>query len=374
MDAYLIIYGSEPGAPREIDLDAFKNDIISFGRDDDNDIVLSAGFVSRHHGHIRRMANGAYLIEDIGSTNGLLFNEERIISRVLQDGDVIKIDKINDTRKNSIQMAFSNHVNDGMVWKSFTIPPKATQIVIGRGENCDICLEHIGVSRVHAIITMRNGHFFLSDNNSTNGVIVNGKRISKPCRLNEKDLVVITNSKLIFSSTQISYCVQRRGVGLAAFDLFKTVDGGRKVICNGVDIAAQAGELVALVGGSGAGKSTLMNCLSGFNKPTSGDVEVGGVGLYDNYDALKNIIGYVPQADIVHENLSLVDMLGYAAKLRLPDDVSKAERDERIEKVIEIVELVNHKTTLTKNLSGGQRKRASIAVELISDPSLFFLD
>jgi len=374
--ANLTIYsGTGSGTPMVIDLDSYEQDVIKFGRHEDNDIVLNNGFVSKWHGIIRRLGNGNYIIEDIGSTNGLMWGGKRVAGRVLQEGDVIKIDRAANPKPGGIMLAFSRigqHRN--VVWKTYNIKPRVAEIIIGRGENCDIRLPHISVSKVHAVITQRAGQFYISDYNSANGVIINGKRVTRQYQLQEKDLIVITNSKLIFTKGQISYCVQRHGIGIEATGLVKKVGRKEKIICNSVDLNIAPCELVAIVGGSGAGKSTVMNCLSGYSQPTEGSVYINGVDLYDNYSSLKNLIGYVPQSDIVYDNLTLEDMLRYAAKLRLPADVTDTEIRERTDQVIGTVELSEHKNTLIRRLSGGQRKRASIAVELLSDPNLFFLD
>jgi len=154
----------------------------------------------------------------------------------------------------------------------------------------------------------------------------------------------------------------------------QTVEGG-KIICNNMNLCFQPGELIAILGVSGGGKSTLMKLLCGLNEPSSGKVFVNNssccINLHENYDSLKSIVGYVPQSDIVHDNLSLSDMLLYAAKLRFEDDdlVSR-----RVNEVISTVNLQGHEKTLISRLSGGQCKRASIAVELLSRPKLFFLD
>jgi len=132
--------------------------------------------------------------------------------------------------------------------------------------------------------------------------------------------------------------------------------------------------MVAVVGGSGDGKSTIMNCISGYDRATSGSIYVNGIDLYQNYDALKSIIGYVPQQDIVFDNLTVQDMLSYTAKLRLTADTSENEIQSAVANAIATVELTGHENKLIKKLSGGQKKRASIAVELLSSPSLFFLD
>lgn len=195
-------------------------------------------------------------------------------------------------------------------------------------------------------------------------------------KLKEKDILRIVDTRLIYANGCLYYCSYKRGIGIDAVHLVRTVKNQGKTfnICNDVSLSIEPGELVAIIGGSGAGKTTLMNAICGYNRPTSGHVLINGEELYDTYDALKNIIGYVPQQDIVYDNLTLFSMLDYAAKLRLPDDVSREERQRRVQQVIEIVELKGKEETMIRRLSGGQKKRASIAVELLSDPTLFFLD
>lgn len=142
---------------------------------------------------------------------------------------------------------------------------------------------------------------------------------------------------------------------------------------------------VALMGPSGCGKSTLLKCLNGDNPATSGEVFINGLSLIENYDLVKKDIGYVPQDDIIHRELSVYKTLYYAAKLRLPDDTTKKEIDQRINKVLKSLKLDQHdqgnpkgqkdiKDKKVKELSGGQRKRISIAVELLTEPSILFLD
>lgn len=357
--------------PVSFDLTSFRKAVITFGRDVSNDIILKSHFVSKRHGQFR-LVNGMCIVEDLDSTNGLYINGMRIKSYGLRDNTAIRIDDRTGSTVEGVLMVFSAK-SGAESWNSIDLRQKPS-VVIGRKEGCDIHLNHVSVSKVHAQIYFENGRHVIADNNSTNGVWVNGKRISGKCPLNEKDLIMITNSKLIYSAARISYCTFNNGISVSASHIVKAVDKGRKIICDDVSLKIEPCELVAIIGGSGAGKSTIMNCISGYNEPTSGEVRVNGVELYSNFDALKNIIGYVPQKDIVYENLTVYDMLDYTAKLRLPKDTSDQERNEIIMKVIDTVELTQRKDTLIKKLSGGQKKRASIAVELISDPTLFFLD
>ena len=117
-----------------------------------------------------------------------------------------------------------------------------------------------------------------------------------------------------------------------------------------------------------------MNAISGFDKDITGEVYFNGIRVHEHFNELKNLIGYVPQEDIIYENLTLRRMLYYTAKLKMPPDTTKREINDRIEQVLNMVELSAHQNTYIRKLSGGQKKRASIAVELLADPSVFFLD
>ncbi|MGE5389648.1 MAG: ATP-binding cassette domain-containing protein, partial [Deltaproteobacteria bacterium] len=133
-------------------------------------------------------------------------------------------------------------------------------------------------------------------------------------------------------------------------------------------------ELVAILGGSGAGKSTLIGALTGMNPATSGSILINGRDLYHEYEVFRCMMGYVPQDDIVHVDLTVEEVLTYTARLRMPEDTSKEEIKSTVEQVMMEVELTERRDILVKNLSGGQRKRVSIGVELITRPGLFFLD
>ncbi|MCZ7674259.1 MAG: ABC transporter ATP-binding protein [Chloroflexi bacterium] len=157
--------------------------------------------------------------------------------------------------------------------------------------------------------------------------------------------------------------------------LTQKLSGGstQRIILDDVTLSIHPREFVALVGGSGAGKSTLMKAMSGFTPANSGQVLVNGDDLYANFGAYRSILGYVPQDDIIHGQLTVYSALNYAAQLRLPD-APPAEIETRIQRVIQEVELVGHEEKQVQSLSGGQRKRVSIAVELLAEPGLFFLD
>ncbi len=368
--------------PSTVSLNGFGKPVVTLGRRNEqytNDIELTSRVVSRQHCRFVFRGN-QWVIEDRAlfgsrpSENGLIYNNTAILTRVLCDGDFIRIDDGVETIKEGVLLVFSSQESNNK-WNTLPLSGKP-EIRIGRDASCDIVLPHVSVSKCHARILMDQGRYYILDNGSTNGVLVNNMRVMGRQLLHEKDVIAVTNSKLIFTSQMISYCCYKSGVSVDATNVVITRGRGKKsfVTGNNVSLNIRPGELVAIIGGSGAGKSTILNCMCGYLPPTKGDVYINGINLYKNFDSLKKLIGYVPQADIVYDNLTLYDMLSYTAKLRLPKDTSKAESEAAIERAIQLVELTEKKNSFIKSLSGGQRKRASIAVELLSDPNLLFLD
>lgn len=359
--------------PVNVKLANFRKDAVTFGRAEDNDLVLTSKLVSRYHGRFV-LRNGKWYIEDLDSTNGLLFNHANIRRKELGDGEFVRVDDGVETVANGVLFVFSagNSVNR---WNVLSIADKTT-ITIGRGANSDIVLPHVSVSQLHARICREADGYYLYDNGSTNGVFINGLRMKGKSLLHEKDVITITNTKLIFTAQFISYCYFRGGISVdtSSVVIERGKPGKRFVTCNNVSLNIQPGELVAIIGGSGAGKSTLLNSMCGYLKPAKGEVFINGIDLYENYASLRKLIGYVPQSDIVYDNLTLYDMLKYTAQMRLPKDISPEEREAAINKAIATVELTEKRDSFIKAFSGGQRKRASIAVELLSDPNLLFLD
>ena len=195
--------------PRTIKLNEYGKNFIYFGRDPKNDIVLSSHLVSAEHGRFV-YKGGAWIIEDKaaykdnGSTNGLIYNNSSIISRSIGDGDFIRIDDGVETVSEGVLFVFSSADSDNK-WVSMPLSGKR-ELTIGRDDSCDIKLPHISVSKRHAKIVRENDGYYIVDSGSTNGVIVNNKRISGKEKLHEKDVITITNSKLIFTSSAVFYC------------------------------------------------------------------------------------------------------------------------------------------------------------------------
>lgn len=359
----------------------YKKDLITVGRSNDNDIVISSPIVSQHHAVIEIRGN-ICLIKDKNSTNGLIVNHNKQTSYELKNGDNIRIDDVNNPHSEGILIVYSVIESDSDErWAEYNLLLN-DEIIIGRGSENHIVLSHSTISRQHAKIIKKGDNYIIEDLKSTNGTYINGKLVTGQKVLMENDVIFIGNTKLIFQNGRIVYNIISKGLRLDAININKVIKERRdlfkqreyKQLLDNISIGIKSGELIALVGGSGAGKSTFMDALNGFRRATGGTVLVNDDNFYENYNAYKNILGYVPQQDIVYDLLNVVQMLTYASELRMPKDTTKTEISERVKQVIKDVELNGKEEVVIKNLSGGQKKRVSIAVELLADPMLFFLD
>jgi len=252
------------------------------------------------------------------------------------------------------------------------LQPHQDSITIGRDERNDLVLDDPRVSRRHALLRRLGTTFQIEDLGSTNGIFVNGQRVERTT-LADGDQIQIGGQVLRFDPSVLTHYARGRGAQVDAIDLVKIVGKGLTIL-NSVSLSVYPGELVAIVGGSGAGKTTLLNALSGVSPPTRGRVLYDGDDYYQHFAAYRQVLGYVPQDDIVHPELSVYRTLYYAARLRLPSDTSSAEIEDRIARVLDHLELTARRDTEVRKLSGGQRKRVSIGVELLTEPEVFYLD
>jgi ABC-type multidrug transport system ATPase subunit len=176
---------------------------------------------------------------------------------------------------------------------------------------------------------------------------------------------------------QVDVAVDRRGIRIDVDQLSRQVrlrNRNQLTLLDAVSFTVSAGELVAIVGPSGAGKTTLLEAVAGIAPATAGSVRFDGVDVDGNLSAFRSVLGYVPQDDIIHADLALERTLRYAARLRLPSSTTAAEVDDAVRDALDAVGLTDQAQVRVGSLSGGQRKRASIAVELLTDPHVFFLD
>jgi ABC-type multidrug transport system ATPase subunit/CRP-like cAMP-binding protein len=243
---------------------------------------------------------------------------------------------------------------------------------IGRAVDNDIVLTSRSVSDHHAVIKQVGAVVTIEDQHSTSGTFVNGQPVGR-ADLHDGDEVWIGDERFVFEKTALIDVVRPRGVRIDALDLRKEVKGGHSLLAD-VSLSVLPGEFVAIVGGSGAGKTTLLDALAGTQPATSGRVLYDGEDRYEHDVRLRSIIGYVPQDDIVHTELGLRRILLHAAAIRLPADTSAAERVATVDHALEQLGLSEQAEIKVGSLSGGQRKRSSIGVELLTEPRAFFLD
>ncbi len=368
----------DAGRVLELSLAAIGKERFFWGRDANVcDVVTASSVVSRRHGKFK-LSSGGLLYADLGSTNGtwaenasgrhFIRKSEAYIC--LKDGDMLRVQPEGKGGGGSVLLLYTEAPREGK-WVRYATGAK--RITIGRGTDNDIVLRHMGVSRLHAALVQQGDAYALEDCGSANGLLVNESTLHGKRSLKDKDVIRILNSTLIYTKGGVYYRNSLQGVSLHVRNLNKTVSGGRQILTD-ASLTIESNEFVAIVGGSGAGKSTLMNAISGFDQKREGTVLFNGIPLDENFSVLKHLIGYVPQEDIIYENLTLRRMLFYTAKLKMPKDASEEEINRRMDDVLAMVELSERQDTYIRKLSGGQKKRASIAVELLADPSLFFLD
>jgi ABC-type multidrug transport system ATPase subunit len=247
-------------------------------------------------------------------------------------------------------------------------------VVIGKSADADFFLADVLVSRRHARLMRQDTGLILEDLGSTNGTFVNGQVIAM-APVFEGDVITIGNTDLTIRSGELDYfrTEQDTSGGLSVYNLGFTIKGG-KALLREINVRSAPGTLTAVIGPSGAGKSTFSKMIAGLTEPTTGQVVFDSFDVHKNFDLVRSRIGLVPQDDVLHTSLKLEKALMYAAKLRLNTGNDDLARKAQVDKVITQLELDNHRGTRIDRLSGGQRKRASVALELLTEPSLLILD
>ncbi|WP_282086498.1 FHA domain-containing protein [Streptomyces tendae] len=247
---------------------------------------------------------------------------------------------------------------------------------IGRALENDLVVSDLQVSRNHAEFhSTPDGRMEIRDLGSHNGTYVNGQPIAKGGSqlLGPTDIVGVGHSTFQIVGDRLEEFVDTGEVSFSARHLTVTVDGGKQILKD-VSFGVPEKSLIAVIGPSGSGKSTLLKALTGYRPADQGEVLYDNRNLYKQFAELRQRIGLVPQDDILHKELTVKKALKYAAKLRFPADTTAAERDARIDEVLRELKLDIHKDKKVTSLSGGQRKRVSVALELLTKPSLIFLD
>jgi ABC transport system ATP-binding/permease protein len=386
---------------------------IHVGRDPTSEIVSANPYVSREHVVVRQAGDG-WVLEDRGSRGGTYLGGQRISSLPITEATTVRLG--DPQQGDELQLVPSTVPAVASPAAPAAPPPPPPpapppaappqtpaapppppaaaapamganvrmgrptgvyradrpQIRIGRAPDNDVVVDDMLVSRYHAELLASAGGFEIVDLGSHNGTFVDGRRVGRVA-VAEGDIIGIGHQQFrIVAGTLEAYedvgTVEFEASGLSVF-----VSEGRTILGD-VSFSLPENSFLAIVGPSGAGKSTLMKALTGFTPADKGTVLYNGRDLYDSIEELRTRIGYVPQDDILHPQLTVRRALGFAAELRFPSDVTKAERERAVEGVMEELGLTHRADLPIHKLSGGQRKRVSVALELITKPSLLFLD
>ena len=403
------------------------------GRDPESDIVVDDSRVSWQHAVLRfdQLGPNAWVLQDSGSTNGTFLGPQRITQITISDECVLRLGHPDDgpvlacslapaplppdappagpaggpaldarqaappagpgyqgrggppyqgpdaapgylagQAPPSTGLSYAASLSSRQPSAIMRLPTKVLRI--GRGADNDVVVADLSVSRYHAELRRSRTGFEIVDLGSHNGTFVNGQRISA-APVTELDIIGIGPASFRLVGEELQEFIDTGDISLAARDLTVRLPGG-KVLLDHVSFPLGERCLLGVIGPSGAGKSTLLGALTGIRPATDGSVLYDQRDLYTHYAELRHRIGLVPQENILHTQLSARRALGYAAELRFPRDTSKAERQRRISEVLEELSLTPHAETRTASLSGGQQKRVNVALELLTKPSLLFLD
>ena len=379
----------------------------SFGRPSAStapDIPADSGIVSRRHGRFLTNALGSCYI-DQGSLNGTTLNGRPLPAgetQLLSDGDVLKIHgKQDDSGKLDVILIYTHTDPAAKRWRNLRLS-EVSEVRIGREE--DLKLREQSVSRRHASVFRAEKGFALIDHGSTNGVFLNGLRLKEPVYLHNGDVIRIADYFMIYKEDML--LLQEDSVSLAegeapALSGVKEYEASsdpkpaaagnpakglsirieernvwhrakKKTLLRDISLEIPTGSMTLILGGSGAGKTTFMNAVMGYER-AEGSIRYAGTDIYREYERMKYEIGYVPQQDLLRMNDTVYDTLHNAAAMRLPV-MSEQEYEKHVEQTLHLLGLERLRDSLVGKLSGGQRKRLSIAVEYIGQPALFFLD
>ena len=346
---------------------------LTIGRADDNDIVIPSRIVSRHHATLEKVGDGYQIVPNPEAGNPVLFegrplgashrlsHEDKLRVGGLDPGSMVTMTYLSPRESVSSVNAAAIHFGE------------KSQLTIGRDPSNDVVLDTPAVSRYHAQIERVGQRYRVRDLRSSNGTFVNGQRIEGDHWLQADDAIRVGPHRFELSEDRLAQYDESRDLRVEALNLNKWVRKDLNILQD-ISVVFQPREFIVTVGQSGGGKSTLVDAIAGYRPATDGAVYVNDLNVYENFDAIRNDIGFVPQRDIIHMELTVYQALNYAAQLRMPPDTTKEERKARIEEVLDDLDLAHRRDVQISGLSGGQQKRVSIGVELLTKPGLFYLD
>jgi ABC-type multidrug transport system ATPase subunit/pSer/pThr/pTyr-binding forkhead associated (FHA) protein len=376
-DAYLAVVS---GLPRKVLV--LTPGAYVLGRAPDASLLLSHVSISRHH--CRLIWNGEVCeVEDLGSQRGTLVNGVPVhVKTALSPGDRISVGPALiefaigeppaqvESDATQEEPAVAPLVVRGQPADFIPLPGAGEEWIIGRDQNADVMLGSPEVSRRHAALRRdERGNCVVSDLNSTAGSFVNGRRFDT-VQLTIGDRLQIGPFCLQFNGQGLSRLTSAAGGAIDAINITARV--GSVVLLDAITLHLAPSQFIGIIGPSGAGKSTLLHSLSGLREPQTGRVLIDGIDVYSGKSAPS--FGFVPQEDIVHPELTVTEALRYGARLRLSSSTPEVEIQKLVFQVMDQLGLRERALQPIHRLSGGQRKRVSVAVELLAKPRVLFLD
>jgi ABC transport system ATP-binding/permease protein len=343
---------------------------------------LAVGFglpeVSACHA-LLRIEDDCLVIRDLGSTNGTFAADG---STPITDETRLPLPTTIHLAQEVVSITVTHPATGG------TAPLQQTRLdladlhvgdslTIGRGKDCDLVLDHPSISRRHCSIERTSAAFHLIDHGSLNGTYLADAPIRGRTLLPEPASIRLGPFALMLAGESLAASASP-GLPLAVRHLTCTVPAGRgtrRTILRNVGFTVKPGEFVAVIGRSGSGKTTLINRLAGVTGGGQrGCVSIGDCPIPEDLPRLAQLVGYVPQRETLHARLTVRQALDHTIGLRSPDPISPGDRLERIRSVLADLELPDKLDARIANLSGGERRRLSLAAELLAQPKILFLD
>ena len=352
-------------------------------------VLVESSIVGRRHGEfIYESSQGAYYYIDNNSLNGTYingyklqkYNERGSKAFRLNDGDIIRIDRtmLNQPHPEAVIMIFCLSIRYDEKWK-LTDVGRYANITIGRGSNNVIKLTDMAASRSHAVLRRNGSEWYIFDNGSSNGVSLNGREINGNSRVFDHDVMKIGNTTIIMFGNTLIYNNPRESTGSLSVQIQRvTVDFARKTLLHDINFNVESGDFVLILGGSGAGKTTLVKSILGDRSrgmKVDGRIILNGQDLYSNFKSMKSKIGLVPQFLTLRVNDTVKNTLIDIADIKLDSkNYSKQEKLQRIDEIMRKVGIKNLENHLIAQLSGGQKKKVSVAYQLVGFQKVFICD
>ena len=371
-----------------------SGDEVSIGRDIRADVRVPQPVVSRVH-VLLRYSDGHWVATDNDSMNGMFVDGRRVGSVEIRDGQTLHIGEPDgpgltfefgispDERPTTPTKLESDDEADASSVATNVVrvlrpgarpapPPGST--TIGRAPDNNVVIPDVLASRPPRLLGADGAGRRDKDAGSMNGTFVNGQRV-KDARLRENDVVTIGNRRLGLRQRHAgpSHGTRRQDRWPRGARVSVTIEGNRTLL-DRYFVLRRAGHFDGRDRPVRFGQVHAVEGITGGTWPDRGTVLFEGRDLHAEYASLRSRIGMVPQDDVVHRQLTVNQALGYAAELRMPPDTTKQDRQRVINQVLEELELTPHARQTYGQAVGGQRKRASVALELLTGPSLLVLD